>query len=153
MHSFVVIGQTDTNVDFQCSNCMEIIGFNKPGVGEPSAVDNNGVWIPPEDVAKYVGPSCAAVIPESITKLQFLIQLLRSGFVDPSEAPTISTAPPAFLAPVFAAMPTEQALEAQLTWAAMTRVERHGPLMQAAAAAAQITEQQLDDFFRAAASI
>lgn len=92
-------------------------------------------------------------VPAIITKLQFLTQLLRSGFVTAEEVPTLATTPPAFLQPVFAAMPTEMALEATLTWAAMTQVERNSPLTLAALATGLVTEAQLDDFFRAAAVI
>lgn len=92
-------------------------------------------------------------VPEVVTKRQFLIQLLRSGMVDPSEVPTLATQPPALMSAVLSSLPSEQALEAHLSWAAMTQVERYSPLTLAAAAAAGTTEQQLDDFFIAAALI
>jgi hypothetical protein len=92
-------------------------------------------------------------VPESITKLQFLTQLLRSGFVTAEEVPTLAVTPPAFLAPVFAAMPVEAALEAELAWSAMTQVERNSPTTLAALATGLVTEAQLDDFFRAASVI
>jgi hypothetical protein len=92
-------------------------------------------------------------VPDAVTKRQFLIQLLRAGMVEPEEVPTLATQPPALMAAVLAAMPEEDALEARLSWAAMTQVERHSPLTLSAAAAAGTTEAQLDDFFRAAALI
>jgi hypothetical protein len=57
------------------------------------------------------------------------------------------------MAAVLAAMPSEQGLEARLSWAAMTQVERYSELTLAAAAAAGTTQQQLDEFFIAAAQI
>jgi hypothetical protein len=57
------------------------------------------------------------------------------------------------MAAVLAAMPAEQGLEARLSWAAMTQVERYSELTLAAAAAAGTTQQQLDEFFIAAAQI
>lgn len=92
-------------------------------------------------------------VPETITKRQFLIQLVRSGMVATSEASTLATQPPALMEPVLAAMSATDALEARLSWASMTQVDRHSPLTLAAAAAAGTTEEQLNDFFRAAALI
>jgi len=92
-------------------------------------------------------------VPDVVTKRQFLIQLLRSGMVTAEEVPTLASQPPALMAAVLAAMPEEQALEANLSWAAMTQVERFSPLTLAAAAAAGTTEAQLDEFFIAAAQI
>ena len=92
-------------------------------------------------------------VPETITKRQFLIQLVRSGMVDPSEASTLAIQPPALIDAVLSGMPADQALEARLSWVAMTQVERHSPLTLAAAASAGTTEAQLDEFFRAASVI
>ena len=92
-------------------------------------------------------------VPNAVTKRQFLIQLLRAGMVAPEEVATLATQPPALLSAVLAAMPEADALEARLSWAAMTEVERYSPLTLSAAAAAGTTEAQLDDFFRAAAVI
>lgn len=92
-------------------------------------------------------------VPEIITKRQFLIQLVRSGMVAPNEASTLATQPPALMNAVLDGMPEADALEARLSWASMTQVERHSPLTLAAAASAGTTEAQLDDFFRAASVI
>jgi hypothetical protein len=44
--------ETDTDVVFTCSTCGLAIGFNKPGIGEPSVVPVVGHpdddWHPPE---------------------------------------------------------------------------------------------------------
>jgi len=109
-------------------------------------------WALPDPVIETPPPPPVAV-PDVITKRQFLIQLLRSGMVADSEVPTLSTQPPALMNAVLATLPAQQALEAHLSWAAMTQVERYSPLTLAAAAGAGTTEQQLDDFFIAAAQI
>jgi len=95
----------------------------------------------------------ALTVPEFLTKRQFLIQLLRAGMVAPEEVDTLATQPPTLMSAILAAMPEEEGLEARLSWAAMTQVERYNPLTIAVAAAAGTTEEQLDDFFRAAALI
>lgn len=92
-------------------------------------------------------------VPESVTKRQFMIQLLRAGMVAPEEVSMLALQPPALLSVVLDALPEADELEARLSWAAMTQVERYSPLTLAAAAAAGTTEEQLDDFFRAAVSI
>lgn len=98
-------------------------------------------------------PSPPLPVPDFVTKRQFLIQLIRSGMVDPSEGSTLVTQPPVLMNSVLNNMPAEMALEARLSWAAMTQVDRYSPLTLAAAASAGTTEEQLDDFFRAAAAL
>jgi hypothetical protein len=92
-------------------------------------------------------------VPEIITKRQFLIQLVRSGMVAPGEASTLAAQPPSLMNAVLDGMPEADALEARLSWASMTQVERYSPLTLAASASAGTTEAQLDDFFRAASVI
>lgn len=107
-----------------------------------------GVVVPPSEPETPPVP-----VPEAVTKRQFLIQLFRSGMVAPEEVPTLATQPPALMNAVLSQMPTEMALEAQLSWASMTQVERHSPLTLAAAAAGGTTDEQLDQFFIAASVI
>lgn len=104
----------------------------------------------PEDQAP---PAPSLPVPDVVTKRQFLIQLLRSGMVSAEEVPTLAMQPPALMAAVLAAMPAEQGLETTVSWASMTQVERYNPLTTAAAEAAGTTQQQLDEFFIAAAQI
>jgi hypothetical protein len=102
----------------------------------------------PEPEAPPVSP-----VPDVVTKRQFLIQLLRAGMVAPEEVATLALQPPALMSAVLDAMSEADELEARLSWGAMTQVERYSPLTLAAAAAAGTTEEQLDDFFRAAVLI
>lgn len=110
-------------------------------------------WALPDPAPPPPPDPIPPTVPEIVTKRQFLIQLLRSGMVDKSEIATLSTTPPALMAPILASLPAGEDLEARLSWSSMTQVERYSPLTLAAAAAAQITDQQLDEFFIAAAQI
>lgn len=95
----------------------------------------------------------AVTVPETITKRQMLIQMLRAGMIAPEEADSIASTPPAFMAPIIAAMPEELALELKITWASMTSIDRHSPMVIAAGQAAGSSNEQMDQFFIAAASI
>jgi hypothetical protein len=43
------------DVIFECELCGNIIGFNKEGVGEPSAKEVDGVWVHPENPEQWMG--------------------------------------------------------------------------------------------------
>jgi hypothetical protein len=92
-------------------------------------------------------------VPASITRRQLLLQLQRAGWITTSEAVAAATsgAVPTLLGNVLAGMTTEEADEARITWAAMSQAERTNPLLIAAATVAGASEEDLDDFFRAAA--
>jgi hypothetical protein len=55
-HAFVLSGETDTDHVFTCLNCGAVLGFNKPGIGTPNAVEVEGQWQVPEGADAYVGP-------------------------------------------------------------------------------------------------
>lgn len=55
-HSMVLKEETATDVLFECSNCGTLLGFNKPGIGEPVPVQTEGGWAPPEGFESYIGP-------------------------------------------------------------------------------------------------
>lgn len=156
-HDWVFQGADADQATFKCSICDRVMAFVLPGLGEPSAVLSGDSWAVPEDANSYVDPCTQPEpppeVPLVITKRQFLIQLVRSGMVSPSEADTLAIQPPALMSPILAAMPTEQALEARIGWAAMTQVERYSPLVLAAAEANNISSQDLDLFFIAAGEI
>lgn len=55
-HNFLMKEVTDTDVVFQCSVCGALLGFNKPGIGEPAAVSlGDGTWEAPADAHLYIG--------------------------------------------------------------------------------------------------
>lgn len=55
-HQFVLTEETDTDHVFACSVCGVVVGFNKPGIGEPNADLSGPVPVPPADVDAYVTP-------------------------------------------------------------------------------------------------
>ena len=157
-HSFTLVS-ADTQILFECTVCSQQIMFARPGDGEPHAVPDGDSWLPPEDAADYLAPCLPPVdhgpepVPDVITKRLFLIQLLRSGTVTAQEVPTLAMQPPASVSSLFAGLSTEVQAEVQLTWAAMTEVHRHDPLLDMAVAGNLMTNEDLDNFFRAAALI
>jgi hypothetical protein len=94
-------------------------------------------------------------VPNVITRRQLLIALAQAGLI--SEAEALAAAKtgevPAAIDAVFGALPKEQALAAQITWATMTQVERSHPLVQALIDAKVATAEQVDALFRAAAQL
>lgn len=56
MHEVIFLEETDTDVVFKCVRCEKLIGFNKPGVGEPSPTLKDGTWVPPKGFEIYMDP-------------------------------------------------------------------------------------------------
>jgi hypothetical protein len=85
----------------------------------------------------------------TLTARQFFIMLANSGYVTPQEAVEAaqSGVVPANIAAVFASLPSEQALAAQITWAKMTTIARNEPLIAAVGASLSLTSQEIDQFF------
>jgi hypothetical protein len=94
-------------------------------------------------------------VPSTISRRQLLIALAQAKLITEAEALAAAKTGevPAAIDAVFAALPKEQALAAQITWAAMTVVERHHPLIQAVIDAKLATAEQVDALFRAAAEL
>jgi hypothetical protein len=154
-HTFVYQSAGDGLAVFRCTSCGTLLNFVLPGNGEPAAVADGDGWAMPEGWEAYVG-DCnpeASVVPQVITRRQFLIQVVRSGMCTADEVATLPLQPPAYIAAIFASLSPEAALEASLTWATMTEVHRHDPLIDAAVAASLMTEADIDLFFAAAAAI
>lgn len=57
-HNFVQFDDTGKeDVVFQCSKCLKLIGFNKPGIGEPFAIDNgDNTWSTPDNPTQWMSP-------------------------------------------------------------------------------------------------
>jgi hypothetical protein len=153
-HTFVHLSSDAVNDTFICSACGKTISLNVQGVGEPCAVQTDGVWEIPAAVVSNAG-ECSTVPADGIviTKRQFLIQLIRTGLVSSQEATTLATQPPSMMDPILANMTEEEAIEVRLSWASMTEVERYSPLVMAAAQANNLSAQDLDAFFEAASLI
>jgi len=56
MHAFVYDHDTTTDHVFTCTKCGAVIGFNKPGLGTPNAIDDNGTLVAPPEAEEYVTP-------------------------------------------------------------------------------------------------
>jgi hypothetical protein len=94
-------------------------------------------------------------VPAAISRRQLLIALAQANRITEAEALAAAKTGevPAVIDKVFAALPTEQALAAQITWATMTVVERHHPLIRAVIDAKIAPAEQVDALFRAAAKL
>ena len=127
-------------------------------VGNIEPYDEFIKWGDPEySVQDIVSITVVQSFPEStpdystltLTARQFFIMLANSGYVTPQEAVEAAQTGvvPANIAAVFATLPSEQALAAQITWAKMTTVARNEPLIAAVGASLSLTSQEIDQFF------
>ena len=68
-HVLVFSTTTATDAVFTCSACGKGFGFNKPGLGQPAAIQsgpvNNPTFAPPDDAQMYCGPCDQAVTQET----------------------------------------------------------------------------------------
>lgn len=96
-----------------------------------------------------------APVPASITRRQLLLALNRMGLITGEEALAAAKtgAVPAAVRAVFDNMQPADKLAAEITWASMSVAERSNPLVAALAQANGMTDAEIDDFFRLAASI
>jgi len=59
MHAYAQSGETDTDILFTCTVCGNVLGFNKPGIGLPCAVDNgDGTYSAPENADQWSNQPC-----------------------------------------------------------------------------------------------
>ena len=62
-HTLVYDSETTTDIVFKCTKCSKVIGFNKPGIGEPSAFqDVDGSWDHPTNPEQWMGECDASNI-------------------------------------------------------------------------------------------
>lgn len=94
-------------------------------------------------------------VPVEITARQFLIQLAISGIITSVEALAAAKSGevPAAIDAIFDTLSYPDALGARITWARMTTVPRSDPLFAIAGPALGLSNEYLDDFFRAAGAI
>jgi len=55
-HNLVQFDDTGKDVVFQCTKCLQLVGFNRPEIGEPSAIDNGGIWSTPDNPTQWMSP-------------------------------------------------------------------------------------------------
>ena len=89
-------------------------------------------------------------VPATISFRQLVLGLLAAGKTEDAQALGARTIPPG-LQPVIDGSPAEQQLVVALTIKTMTEADRADPLIDVARAAYDWTENEADDFFRAAA--
>lgn len=94
-------------------------------------------------------------VPASITRRQMLLQLALAGMITGPEALAAAQtgAVPASVQAVFDQLGPSDKLGAEITWATMSEADRGHPLVAALAATQAMTDEQIDDFFRAAAQL
>lgn len=136
----------------------EVPFLASPNDVEPHGVTlyNNAVAGLYGTVAAYVAPPAPPTpIPTEITALQFILQAATDGIITQSEALSAAQtgAVPTLIQAVFDTLSSEQSFAAKVRWARMTEVPRTDPLVAAVGAALNMTTQEMDDFFIAAASL
>lgn len=94
-------------------------------------------------------------VPSSISRRQLLLALTQMEMIDGEEALAAAQtgAVPAAVQAVFDNMQPADKLAAQITWASMSVAERDNPLVAALAQANDMSSDEIDDFFRLAASL
>jgi hypothetical protein len=94
-------------------------------------------------------------VPEVISRRQLLIALTAAGLITEAEALAAAKTGevPAAIDAFFSTLPPAQQTAARITWATMTQVERHHPLVQGVIDANIATAEQVDALFRVAANL
>lgn len=94
-------------------------------------------------------------VPHSITRRQVILALVAAEIITPEEgkAAAATGTVPAAVQAVFDQLDPDEKLAAEITWATMSVAERDHPLVAALAAANEMDEAAIDDFFRTAAAI
>jgi hypothetical protein len=123
-------------------------------------VDENGVGqdvpMTPEEEADFLAslPVRVEPVPASITRRQCAKQMLAMGLIKADEAlaMTRNGTPPSMVAAMFAQMPADQAVMAEIDFAADTYV-RSNPLLVSLMTATGASSADIDQFFRDAAAL
>jgi len=110
----------------------------------------------PEEVEEITATqSSSSSVPYVVSRRQFILALYSVGFITAAEAIAAAKTGevPAAISALFALLPLDQAVSAQVTWASMTEVQRNHPLIEAAISSGLATAEQVDDLFRLAAEL
>ena len=103
-HQWQWVRETDTDNVFQCQKCLLELGFNKPGIGEPSATDKvpsfiDDYAIPSECTGAMDAENTDAALIKAVFNLKPASQFVAEGVLTQSEADGLS----AKVAPVVSA--------------------------------------------------
>lgn len=123
---------------------------------EDSAPYTNAIWNAvlygvAGEIAEYVAPP--PIVPASITRRQLLLQMLSDGLITVEEATEAATTgrPPAAIRVYFNMLQQAQRDEAYITFASMSVCERNHPLVALLGMSNGLDDEQIDEFFIAAA--
>jgi hypothetical protein len=110
---------------------------------------------PEEEAGILEASNAPPPVPAAISRRQLLIALTSAGLITDAEALAAAQtgAVPAVIDAFFGTLPPAQQTAARITWATMTQVERHHPLVQGVIDANLATAEQVDALFRAAATL
>ena len=111
-------------------------------------------FLTPEEIAA-MPPPAQPPVPQEVAVWQFMTAAWRLDFITPQEALAAikdKVMPPAF-AQALGELPAEAQAEAQLKFAGITRMVRADPLFALLVASEIVTDAQIDEVFRVAASI
>jgi hypothetical protein len=110
---------------------------------------------PVPEMPENTPPSWPPPVPHVISRRQLLIALVAAGLITEAEALAAAKTGevPAAIDAFFATLPPAQQIAARITWATMTQVERHHPLVQGVIDANLATAEQVDALFRTAATL
>lgn len=118
--------------------------------GEPSyTIDNN------QAVQSYDTVPDTPPVPESITRRQLLLALWQLGIITANEAMAAAQTGtvPASIATAFDQMESNQRTAAYITFAAMSACYRNDPTLALIASIKNISDAQMDDWFRWASTL
>lgn len=94
-------------------------------------------------------------VPPAVTRRQLLLILRQLDIITDQEALEAARtgAVPATIQSFFALLSDADRVAAEITWATMSQCERDHPLLLGLAAQMNLTDAQVDDFFRTAATL
>jgi hypothetical protein len=112
------------------------------------------IYLTPEEIAA-LPPPAPPPVPQEVAVWQFMTAAWRLGFITHAEALAAikDKVMPAAFADALAELPTEAQAEAQLKFAGITSMVRADPLFALLVASEIVTDAQIDEVFRVAASI
>lgn len=92
-------------------------------------------------------------IPEKVSRMQLLTALVIEGFITPQEAINANFEVPLGIQAVLSNLSPEEQVAGCIKWLNFTEAYRFDDLVIALIAAQNMTEQEVDDFFRLASTL
>lgn len=100
-------------------------------------------------------PEPTLITITQITRRQMILMLVQLGLITSEEALAAATngTMPAIVSDFVSALPLEQRVPAEITWASMSVCMRDDPMLTALAVSSGLTEEQTDGYFNMAAAL